>query len=427
MKEDLIQFIWRSKMLTAKSLKTILSETVEIVYPGNFNTDQGPDFLFAKIKINDILWVGHIEIHIKSSDWIAHNHQNDPNYKNTILHVVWEYDKETTWSERPISCLELKNYISAHVLNSYSQLMDNKQKIACQPFLDGIRGCTKTNQLERMMLERLEEKTEKIKQDLSLINWNWEELLIKKVAHYLTAPVNSEAMNTLWRHMPYSSLCKLRQDANKLTAVLFGVSGLLEKIPQNNTTRQLFDEFEFQKNRLNLEPMNSVEWKWLRLRPAHFPSIRLVQLISLLHHNPNLFSHILEIRTLKELYILFDLNPWLDPDILNFLNQIGALKIPSNLGKQTKDILIINAICPILFTYGTIYQNHSLMDRALEFLEKIKPERNHIIHMWKSFNFVFNHSGHSQGGIQLFQQYCVLKKCTHCSIGNEILNIPKQQ
>lgn len=424
MKEDLIHFIWRSKMLSSKQLQTTLGEAIEILHPGNLNSDQGPDFLYAQIRINEIQWVGHVELHIKSSDWKTHQHQEDPNYQNTILHVVWEYDTDVDWSGRIISCIELKNYIPLPILDTYKTLMENQLLIPCQAFLDTIRPCIKTNQIDRMMMERLEEKTEKCKQELSAIQWNWEELLYKKIAYYLVAPVNGEAMNSLWQHLPFSLISKLKHDTFKLSAVIFGTAGFLEDPLEDSYYTSLRDEYSFQKTKFKLSKMNAFEWKLLRLRPSHFPALRIAQFCALLSKNRPLFSEILEAGTIKDLYRLLEVYP---PDYWSnhyMFNKISPSSGSSALGKQTMDILIINAICPLLFAFGVIYQKEPLLDKAVYFLEKIKPERNHITQMWKSFKFVFNHAGQSQGGIQLFQNYCSQKRCTSCSIGNEILKLP---
>lgn len=230
-------------------------------------------------------------------------------------------------------------------------------------------------------------------------------------------------MNLLWQHLPYQKLVRLRQDPFQLTAVILGVSGLLKTLPDSDYTNSLHVEFEFQKIRLGLDPMMGFEWKSLRMRPAHFPLIRLIQWISFLSGRSQLWSDLLEARDLKSLYKLFALKPVSVLPVVKLINPNTSMTCVS-WSKQTTDVLLINAVCPILFAYGAIYQNQVLIQRAVNMLEKIKPEHNHIIHMWKSFNFVFSHSGHSQGGIQLYQKYCVLKKCTSCSIGHEILMNP---
>jgi hypothetical protein len=421
MKEDLIQFVWRSKLLFSKNLRTTTGESIEILNTGNLNTNQGPDFLFAKIKIDEILWVGHVEIHVKSSDWNMHQHEDDPNYQNTILHVVWIHDKEINWSGRIIPSIELKDWIHPDLLSNYEVLMNNQQRIPCQHLLGNISQLVKSTQIERMMMERMEEKTEKCKTELAQLQWNWEAILFHKIAHYIVAPVNSDAMDQLCQRLPYELIIKLIHDPFQLAAMFLGTAGFLEDDSEDDYRRSLFMEFIYLQKKFGIHSMSSFEWKLLRLRPSHFPPLRIAQLCSLLSNHQGLFSQFLEVERVSELYELLEGEP---PEYWNihymFGKKTAKVKKPS-LGRQTKDIIIINAICPLLFAYGSIYGKDTYMEKAINYLQKIKPERNHIGHMWKNFNFVFNHAGHSQGGIHLFQNYCTYKKCTSCSIGNEIL------
>jgi hypothetical protein len=427
MKEDLIQFIWRSKFIYSKNPLTTTGETIEILHTGHQNTNQGPDFLFAKIKINDILWVGHVEIHVKSSDWLLHQHEHDPNYQNTILHVVWDHDNEISWSGRKISCLELKSLIRPEILINYQQLMENRQRIPCQRFIENISPLIKASQIERMMMERMEEKTNHCKVLLSGLQWDWEAILFNRIAHYIVAPVNCEAMDRLCQKLPYPIITKVYHNAFSLSALFFGTAGFLNETMDHSYSLALQTEYHFLKAKFDLSPMEAFEWKLLRLRPAHFPTLRIAQLTSILAKHQRLFSKILEGNGIVQLLGLLDADPdeyWREH--YTFSKKAVKCRIPA-IGKQTKELIIINAICPILFAYGSIYQLNTCMDRAINYLERMKPEINHISHMWKNFNFVFDHAGHSQGGIQLFQRYCTEKKCTSCSIGNEILKNPFYQ
>ena len=191
MKEDLIQFIWRSKVLLSNKLFTSNGSLIEVLHPGLFNTNQGPDFLFAKILLDGVLWAGHVEIHVKASDWNLHKHQLDPNYQNIILHVVWQHDIDIFYNQSPLACLELKDLVDPVLVRNYQGLMQNERSLACSPFLNYIPDSLKSIQLERMMIERLEDKTEKMKQELQLLQWDWEALLYRKLAHYMVAPMNS--------------------------------------------------------------------------------------------------------------------------------------------------------------------------------------------------------------------------------------------
>lgn len=417
MKEDLIQFIWRTKLLVSQNLVTTEGAELEILSAGNLNNNQGPDFLFAKIRIDGILWIGHVEIHVRASDWLKHQHVNDPNYKNTILHVVWESDCGVSDGNRKIPCVELKNYVAIEVLRQYEQLMQCLDPVPCSNFLNDIPQWMKSNQLDRMMVERMEFKMEKCKSGLSEMQWNWEAMLYHQISHYLMAPVNSDAMDQLNKVLPYELISRFFHDPFTFEAMLYGTAGLLYENSGSSYHDELLREYCFLRTKYNMEPMRGFEWKLMRMRPAHFPVTRLAQLMALYtEHNP-LFSKIVELKSLKELQTLLEADP--GKSYAEFLHQ--SKYVLNILGKSTRDVLIINAVCPLLFTYGWIYGREDCRECSLRFLQEIKPESNHIVQMWKSFNFVFDHAGHSQGGIQLYHDYCMKKRCTSCSLGNQIL------
>jgi hypothetical protein len=421
MKEDLIQFIWNSATLCSETLYTTDGESIEILKPGILNVNQGPDFLNAQIRIKQVLWIGHVEIHVKASDWLLHQHDDDPNYQNIILHVVWEHDRQMEWKGRKIPGLELKACTDENILQRYQQLMENQQQIPCETFIHEIDPLIKTVQIERMMFERLYDKTERCKSDLSLMQWDWEAMLFRQFAYYLAAPVNSDAMHKLFQLIPFQVISKLQADSIALSALMFGVAGMLQEETGDDYYLHLQKEFAFLKNKFKLECMDFFEWKFLRLRPSYFPGLRIAQWIALFTSHPRIFSEILESKELKQIHALLEVYPqpyWNDHYLFNKKTKNPVHAVP---GRQTREILIINAICPVIFSYGSIYQSEHYRNAAISYLQSLKPETNKITQMWKNYKFVFDHAGHSQGGIQLYHAFCTRKKCTSCSIGNEIL------
>ena len=99
MKEDFLHYVWQYRHYDFLNLKTTDGRDVNTVFPGYHNHDAGPDFLQAVVVIADMRWVGSVEIHCRSSDWLRHNHQYDDKYKSVILHVVYEHDMEISIGE----------------------------------------------------------------------------------------------------------------------------------------------------------------------------------------------------------------------------------------------------------------------------------------------------------------------------------------
>lgn len=420
MKEELLHYLWNSKALVAYSLHSSRNEEIRIINPGTFNRDQGPDFLCAQIEINKVLWAGNIEIHLRASDWYQHMHYADPNYNNIILHVVWENDIDVRLHGQLLTCIELKQFIPVEFLEQYKSLMGSMNRVPCHNFIIGIDPFVKTNWLERLMVERLELKTDVIRKELETLNSDWEELMYRKIAHYLVAPVNSEPMEELCKRVPLKLIRKLSHDIRLIESSLFGASGLLTNPGTDEYQKELLTEYLFLKSKYNLEEIPAFSWKFLRLRPAHFPTTRLAQWAALLHKRPRIFSQMMEIKSIGELQELFEVQTscyWSE----HYHFRKKKKKAYIGIGQNTRNVIIINAICPILFAYGQINSRAEICLKALEFLEKMKYESNTISRMWKSYNFVLNHAGHSQAGIQLFREYCVQKKCTQCQIGHILL------
>ncbi|HZX75280.1 MAG TPA: DUF2851 family protein [Cyclobacteriaceae bacterium] len=90
MNESFLHYIWQLQYFDKKDLRTTDGEAITITAPGKGNTNAGPDFLTAKIRIGDIDWAGSVEIHTNASAWMSHGHDEDSAYDNVILHVVWK-------------------------------------------------------------------------------------------------------------------------------------------------------------------------------------------------------------------------------------------------------------------------------------------------------------------------------------------------
>lgn len=419
MKEDLIQYFWKSKFLVQQQLLTTRGEKLLIRSTGTFNTDQGPDFLFAQIEIDGVIWVGHVEIHIRASDWNTHGHDADPHYSNTILHVVWESNKEICLNGNPLACLEVKNLFPSELLTRYDALMHSGNPVPCHHHLTSVSQSLKNIHFESLMVERFEMKTKKMMEDWLKQGSDWEALLFCKVATYLVAPVNSKAMECLLQQIPYSLLTKYRHEVFLLEALLLGASGLLNN--QDPYAMALSKEFHFLQKKHHLNVLNPVQWKFLRMRPAHFPTLRLAQLASLLYHRQAWFSYFLNSNELKDFFAFFKLEPSVYWKTHYHFGKTSSLAQHKLMGEDVLNIVFINAIFPILFAYGSAQCDQRQCQKALRLIEETKVESNRITQMWKNYNFVLRHAGHSQAGIQLYQTYCVPKKCTSCMIGNVIL------
>ena len=428
MPEEFLQYIWENRLFSREKLKTIAGEALEVIDTGKRNYDSGPDFFTAKIKIGDTVWAGNIEIHQKSSGWQQHHHQNDKAYDNVILHVVETADQpvfRTTGEEIPTLQIRYSERLRAN----YQELLDAKTWIACENHFHKIDPVILQLGFNRLMIERLENKTGEILERLKQNNNDWNETFYQMLARMFGFRVNSVPFEMLAKSVPLHILAKHKNNLFQLEALLFGCSGLLnQQLLGDDYYIQLRDEFSFLYKKYQLKPIEGHLWKFLRLRPVNFPTIRIAQLAALIHRSHGLFSKITATESLETLKTLFDVKASEYWETHYNFNKNTENKSAKNLGENSIHTLIINVVIPFLFVYGEQQNKHHLKDRALDFLEQMPPEQNSIITRWKNLGILFRTAFETQAILQLKNMYCEKKKCLNCHIGVKLINnIPEDQ
>ena len=420
MKEDILQYIWKFQYYNNHQLTSTSGDKILVIHPGSHNVNQGPDFTEAKIKINDTLWVGNVELHINSSHWNLHNHSADENYKNIILHIVWNHDAEIKDANgNNLPTLELQSRVSNLLLEKYKQLGENGQFIACEKLPHQLRELSLTSWKQRLVAERLLLKSENIFQILSETNFHWEETFWWLIAANFGLKVNSEMFKKIAQSLPLSVLAKHKHNLIQIEAMLFGQAGLLKKDFQEKYPIMLQKEYRFYQKKYQLQPVDG-ELFFLRMRPANFPTIRLAQLAMLIHNSEHLFSKIKETDSVAEVKQMFCLEA---NDYWHYhyiFDEKAEQKIKS-LGKQMIDNVIINTIVPILFAYGLHHEEEVYKEKAIKWLEEISPEKNSITKGFESLHYSNNNAFDSQAFIQLKNAYCNKTLCLECAIGNSLL------
>ncbi|MEL6864611.1 MAG: DUF2851 family protein [Bacteroidota bacterium] len=421
MKEDFLHYVWRSRSFNWHQLKTTDGQIVQIRQFGEWNKNAGPDFLHARIQIGAELWVGNVEIHLRSSDWWKHQHQNDKAYDNVILHVVYEDDKRITKQNgQSIPCLELKHRIPKGLIGNYQVLLGNSHWIPCQAHIAKVEGISRELWLDRLMVERLEKRTQTFLATLEYHRNNWEEVFYQHIARSLGLYVNTTPFEQLARSLPLAILQKHKHHLLQIEALLFGQAGLLLGEFEEDYPNQLKKEYTFLQHKYQLKALLPESWKFSRLRPANFPTIRIAQLAALIFQSEHLFHKILAIRNAKEIEAIFDLR--LSP-YWNHHYQFDqpSVKRKKSLGKHTIRLLVINTIAPLLFMYGHLRSEERYKELALHLLESLPPEDNHIIRKWNSLGLKAINAQQSQALLQLKQHYCEQKACMQCAIGHQLM------
>ena len=420
MNEAFIQYIWKMKLFNTTDLKTTDGEPLLIIHSGEHNFHSGPDFTNARIKLSDTIWAGNVEIHIRSGDWKIHKHVSDRAYDNVILHVVYEHDD----AENKLPTLILKDRIDAKLISQYNFMMQTSAWIPCEKNIRFTEEIIIKNQLNRLLTERIEKKALNFEQRLLLNTNDWEETCYQLIARNLGTNVNAEPFERVARSLPYKTILKHINNPMQVEALLFGQAGFLEGNFRELYPNQLQSEYQFLKKKYLLEGIRPLEWKFLRMRPANFPTIRMSQFANFIAAKEKIFSTILELNDIKKIKKIFEVNAgdyW--KEHYHFKKAV-AIKSAA-LGDDMINLVLINTISPLLFLYGQKTGETQFITRAVDLLENLEAENNNIIHKWVSLGLKPKHAAESQALLELKKSYCDYKRCLECAIGHKILKSEK--
>lgn len=421
MTEKLLQYLWNYKVFIHFDFKNTAGDPVEILDFGKWNTDAGPDFLAGKIKMNGVVFMGNIELHVKSSDWIFHNHSIDPNYRNIILHVVFQHDLEIEeLVEQNIPTLELKEHIDTAVLRKYEKLIGETRFIPCEHIF-------KPDQIpvhfhESNILKKLDAKSAGLEQSLARFKNNFEAVLFHSLAYSFGLKVNAFIFRQIAESIDFAVINKVRQNRVQMEALFFGIAGWLEK-PKDEQMRMWKREFDFLSVKFQI-PELKFRPKFSRLRPPNFPTLRLSQLAGLYHQHQNLFSKIIQIEKPEELYgLLREVKASEYWDHRFNFGKISSVDQPKTLTRDFMELLILNTLLPLKYTYHK-YHRENIADEMISFYNAMAAEKNTVTDGWKTLGVKCSTALESQSLIYHFKHFCEEKNCLNCSIGFKLLKEP---
>ncbi|MBS1615035.1 MAG: DUF2851 family protein [Bacteroidetes bacterium] len=418
MQEALLQFIWQYNLYRPGTLRSTQGSVVEVQHPGTRNTDAGPDFSMARIKIGNTLLVGNVELHVRSSDWARHRHDEDAAYRHVILHVVFEDDGGFNYPNIPL--LELKDHIPDYVLERYSQLIQTTAPLPCAQALPCVKEITRSTWLNRMLVERWEEKLSLWDDELKQASGDWYTLLWWRLAANFGFKINAAPFLMLAQSLPLRIL--LRQTSlMQVEALLFGQAGFLQGNFLDEYPRQLQKEYHYFQHKYELHPAQPGIWKFLRLRPANFPSIRIAQLAALVHQAPGFFHELSEHPSLKDTVNSLKVHASSYWDTHYRFDETPSRKTVKKLGTDAAQNIIINTLAPIRFLYAHTQGRAEESEKALQLLENLPAEDNRILRIWAAHGWLPRHAGESQALIQLYNRYCSNKRCLDCAVGLSII------
>lgn len=421
--EDLLHYVWKFRLYDHGKLCTEDGNLLRIISPGLHHRHAGPDFQQAKIQIGETLWAGNVEIHIRASDWMRHGHSNDPAYNNVVLHVVYKNDLEIlNEAGLVMPVLVLEDRIAETLLLRYQNLMYAGQvAFPCEKIIRYVDNLTLQNWLDRMLVQRLEEKSAHVLEVLALLKGNWEETFYQLLAANFGFKINALPFELLAKSLPLPVLAHHTFNLMQTEALLFGQAGFLKDETGDPYFLSLQKEYRFLKQKYNLVSIEKHLWKFLRLRPPNFPTIRIAQFAALLHRSNRFLAEVLNNEAPGKINALFTgINPsayWLNH------YQFGKTAKPSSktIGQTSVDNILINTVCVFLFAFGKENQSEAHLNKAIYILENLPCENNNIISSFISAGIKVNSAGNSQALIELKNYYCDRKQCLECGIGNKIL------
>ena len=421
MKEDFLHYVWKYQKFNVQKLTTTCGTNLVIVKVGEHNFNSGPDFFNAQVSIGDQLWAGNVEIHKQSSDWYGHQHEKDESYDNVILHVVWEYNANIFRKDNStIPTLELKSKVEESVLKNYRHLFSKKQQwINCENDFPNMDSFLLDNWLDRLFLERLQQKSLLFEKELKFSNNHWEELLFKLLCKNFGLKVNGESFFSIAQSIDFSIIKKCYSEKLELEALLFGQAGFFESNYKDSYFELLKDKYLYLSQKFSINNKAVIRTKYFRLRPSNFPTIRLSQLAVLLSEKQSLFSRIMKVNNLEDYYTIFDVsaNDYWDTHY-NF--GVSSAKKKKSLTKKFIDLLLINTIIPLKFCYSN-FLGRDVSEDIMSLASSIPIEENSIIQKFNQLRPTYKNSLQSQALLQLKNEYCNKYKCLQCAVGNSIL------
>jgi hypothetical protein len=419
MSEMFLHYIWQYQYFNRVDLATTAGEPLHVFSAGLRNTDSGPDFQNAKIRLGEMQWVGTVEIHVKASGWAQHRHDDDEAYDNVILHVVWEDDKPTTLREMPT--LELKHRVDPRLFESYAGLINSAEEIPCASRLQNIKRITLYSALDRALAHRMESKSQEIAGLLARNLGDWEETSYQLLGRNFGFKVNGQPFFQLAQMVPYKTLMKHADKLFQMEAMLFGVAGFLNDAEEFDYVRLLRREYDILRRKYGLDhvQMNKAQWKFLRLRPANFPTFRIAQFAAILYYNKNIFSMLMHSDE-EELRTALNAPPssfW--QSHYNFKNTSSVRE--AQLGESSTINILINTVVPLYICYADEKDDPAFMEKAMRILYALPSETNAIIRKWSEVSVRSRNAFDSQALLELYNNFCSRHRCLDCNIGASLI------
>ena len=393
-----------------------------VVSPGSRNALSGPDFLNARLQFEETLWAGHIELHVRASDWYAHGHERDPNFANVVLHVVWEYDADIFNTEQnPIPTFCIRDYIQPSLLHGYRENFERQGYtfLRCAGALEGIDKAVCSRWVTRMYLEKQEDLLNRLKSRSLRVNHHWEHLLFLGLFKRFGGNINGTVFLESAERIPFRVIQRIAENRMQLESLFMGMTGLLGAYRGGDPYFHLLrKEFRFLRYKFKLPGPLSGPPEFYKLRPSNFPTIRLAQLASIYHQHTLLFPKVVLFKNPEDFYgaIKVGVSPYWKT---HYVFGKPTRKRSKIISRRFADLVLVNEIIPLRNYY--MRSTTGRADINTELAKGVKPEKNSITRQFEVAGIRNENGVHSQGLLYLHKNYCLKNRCLHCAIGHYVL------
>ena len=439
--EKLLHYVWKHRLYEASRLLTTEGEEVEVIDAGQHNMDAGPDFFNAKVRIDGVVWAGHVEIHCDERDWYAHHHDEDEDYENTILHVVERRAEseheivEKYFPVRTASGKRLKTIVitvPASLRKNYERLLKTEEYPRCHEILPSLSPLMVHSWLSSMLVERLDERARAVGDRAERLGGDWERAFFITLARNFGFGKNGDEMEQWATALPLASIVHHRDNMFQVEAMFLGTAGLLEKgtvshaheAATDEYRQELLREYDYLCKKFRLERTAEIRWNFLRMRPQSFPHIRLVQLADIYCRRTLSLSSVIErsddVRSLSEMLDCSVSDYWQT----HYTFGCQSARSSKRLSAGSRRLIVINTVVPVLWAYADHMHRPELKERALAILEHLPSEDNYILRQWRDCGVKVDTAADSQALIQLKRTRCDRYDCLRCRFAYQILKKP---
>jgi len=425
-KEIGLQRIWEKLAFQPQYLKTDSGQTLQIINQGEWNNQNGPDFLNAQIILDGIHCFGSVEIHVKASDWYNHNHQNDPRYNGVILHVVWNNDRPCfTQSQHPIPCLSIESRVNSLNLANYN----SQAELPCSHQIQSLPDSVLTKQLNIASELRKNGKIQRLIHAHNQLNQDWWLTAMYAFMSAWMGKANQHNCLEICKTVKKSLILRTKSQTN-LIAYLLGVSHLLPSSHADEYTATLIENFRFLSLKYEITALDHLQWNNRQIRPPSFAAIRLAQFASWLFDIRGELSQFFhppskeEIDKIAKLGFQSCLNDYWDMHYE--LGKTSELHNPNN-GKEHAKKVVLNGLIPLWHTLAAETQKNEYQQAAEQLLRTIPSESNATTKTMDAFHNCKpkkSNAEWSQSLIAQHQLFCKPLGCAQCLVGDAIINVP---